>query len=152
MKTVLKTLAILTATSAALVLGTAPAGASKWDDLTDPVQSGCAGDAVTVASYPMTSDDGEHITDLEVRYSPKCETNWVRVYNPYSSGEATVMASIRKTPEQKRFYTYDEDTGDAWTIQLWAPGNTCVLVLAAIIDKDTHQRLAGSEYTEVKVC
>jgi hypothetical protein len=152
MKTAVKTLAILTAVSAAMVLGTAPAGASKWDDGTDPVASGCAADAVTVAAYPMTSDEGEYITDLQVRYSPKCQTNWVRVNNPYSSGETTVMASIRKTPEQGKFYNYSEETGDSWTIQLWAPGSTCILVLAAIIDNDTHQRLAGSEYTEVKVC
>lgn len=152
MKTAVKTLAIVTAVSAAMVLGTAPAGASKWDDGTDPVASGCAADAVTVAAYPMTSDEGAYITDLQVRYSPKCETNWVRVNNPYGSGQATVMASIRKNTEQGRFYNYSTATGDSWTIQLWAPGHTCILVLAAIIDNDTHQRLAGSEYTEVRVC
>src|SRR4051812_35862654 len=42
----------------------------------DPEASGCSADAVTVASYQLPAVQQR----LDLRWSPRCQTNWARMY------------------------------------------------------------------------
>ncbi|MEU2631507.1 MULTISPECIES: DUF2690 domain-containing protein [Kitasatospora] len=128
------------------------ASASVWDDNTDPMIR-CSGDARTIASLPMTPEyGGPVVTHLEVRYSPSCGTNWVRVWNPYATGTHESYLTIRrdqpggggKVTARLREYGYQ------WTYQIWAPG--CIYVSAALVNLTTHRVDAGGFNQEVRVC
>jgi hypothetical protein len=63
----------------------------------DPAATGCASDGYTVASAPVTDPYGR-VGTVELRYSPKCGTNWSRVtMSVATENVATIMAIIERS-------------------------------------------------------
>lgn len=74
----------IAATGTLLGVGAGPANAISCSGAgctyQDPQTSGCSADAVTVASYKLPAVQQR----LELRWSPRCKTNWARMYlDPY---------------------------------------------------------------------
>jgi hypothetical protein len=96
-------------------------------DGTDPAQTPCAADAVTLPGYPkpIMYAAATQVGTYEVRYSPSCGTNWLRVNNWYSSGYASVRMIFGR---DGNYSTITDETanGVMWTPQVYAPGSTCV--------------------------
>lgn len=67
-------------TTAALIAAPAPASAATCSGAgctyQDPQASGCSADAVTVANLKLPYVAQQ----LELRWSPRCQTNWARMY------------------------------------------------------------------------
>lgn len=147
---------ILISTAAALAgvgLATAvgaPASAAPSHHLTDPVGTGCAANTSTIAKFAMTNDQsGMHITDLEVRYSPSCQTNWIRVNNPYPAGVVNVNTVIGLDGSRDLGMGSSSGTGYQWSQQVYAPGRKCVYVTATLADRG---RIVAGGGPPIKVC
>lgn len=127
---------------AAMVLGTAaPAHAELFRD---PLSSGCARDAYTVDAWgAYNSKYGEYQGTVELRYSPKCGTNWVRMSSNTPGNR--VYAGVQAFPAggggpystTSSGAAYDVST--SWTGMVDARGNTCVNTYAYIIDNKTEK-------------
>lgn len=122
----------------AMVLGTAaPAQAEVFRD---PLSSGCARDAYTVDAWGVyNSKYGQYQGTVELRYSPKCGTNWVRMSSNTPGNR--VYAGIQALPagggNTADGAAYDVST--SWSGMVNAPGSTCVNVYAYIVDNKTQQ-------------
>lgn len=70
---------------------------------------------------------------VEVRYSPSCGTNWVRTHNYISAGTSAKTIQRKAAPS---FYENELDTGYGWShsMQVYAPGATCVTVQVSLIN------------------
>lgn len=129
--------AALLAVAGAVVVGAQPAQAYTG---TDPLASGCAGDAYTVAAWGMyNSKYGEYQGTAELRASPSCGTNWVRVTSNVAGNR--VYAAIQSAPgtsgsDSAAAAAFDVST--TWTRMVYAPGHTCVNVYGRIIDNATN--------------
>lgn len=86
----------------------------------DPLQSGCSSDARTI----MTRGAGS--TYYEVRYSPRCGTNWIRF--PRVPNGAEVYAAIRSDSNSTQTFSMTQvgRGGSHWTRMVYAPGSTCI--------------------------
>lgn len=132
----------LSAVASALILTSValatPAQAATGTGLdgTDPAVTGCA-----TGSYPIWSTNlyasgfGTYQGYMEVRYSPRCGTNWIRVYNAYAQ-DGKVWKAISR-PAQGTLPSYsqyevDWGTGWSWGMQVYAPGATHITVQAGI--------------------
>lgn len=131
MKKVLSSLAVLAVGLTATLLSAAPASAQITDGA-DPQASGCSADAYNVASWPAYDYDGAYKAKVELRYSPKCGTNWVRVTQQNAAYQ--MVASIRLDIPNGTYGpgTFARGVGNGyaywWTGMLKAPGSTCVLI------------------------
>jgi hypothetical protein len=82
----MKTAAVLSIvgalTTAGAATGAAAAAIGSPYDYSNPQTTGCAADGQSIASYPIRSTVTNAVVGtLEVRYSPSCDTNWVRANN-----------------------------------------------------------------------
>ncbi|MFD8098182.1 hypothetical protein ACFV24_01475 [Nocardia fluminea] len=112
--------------------------------------TGCTADSTTIATFAMTNDEsGMHITNLEVRHSPKCQTNWVRVNNPYPDGVVKVITSIGLDGSSDLGLGLSTKTGYQWSQQVYAPGQHCVYVAAQLTE---NQRVVAGGDQVIKVC
>ena len=114
----------------AMLMGTGSASAIVTSGQ-DPLAAGCANDAYTASSwnaYETADRGGKFQATVELRYSPRCGTNWVRVnqtglsYRTSAGIRASGGASADGAPA---------DSGVAstwWTGMVSAPGATCVTV------------------------
>jgi hypothetical protein len=68
----------------------------------DPVQAGCSRDAYTVDSSPITFDAtyyqgvpryGTVLGHIDLRYSPRCQTNWARAVLQSAAGIAVASST-----------------------------------------------------------
>ncbi|MFC6355537.1 DUF2690 domain-containing protein [Luethyella okanaganae] len=129
--------ATLLAIAGSLVAGAAPAQAYTG---TDPLASGCAADAYTVASWGMyNSKYGEYQGTAELRASPSCGTNWVRVTSTVPGNR--VYAAIQVVEggyggDSAAAAAFDVST--SWTRMVYAPGHTCVNVYGRIVDNASN--------------
>jgi hypothetical protein len=108
---------------------------------TSPQTTGCAADAVTIGTRPIRSAQAVYGT-MEVRYSPSCQTNWVRAVMTVSDGANTVTKGIRRPSGQPDgqggwlgFYENHETdaaVGSSFGMQVYAPGSTCVTAMAVV--------------------
>jgi len=111
--------------------GAAPAFATSGYgyDGTNPASTPCANDAETLPGYPkdIYSPDGTtEVGTYEIRYSPSCGTNWLRVDNFYPSGTALVRMLFGRDGASGYYLDDETANGDMWTPQVYAPGSTCV--------------------------
>ncbi|WP_354644239.1 DUF2690 domain-containing protein [Kitasatospora camelliae] len=69
--------------AATIALATALSGNANAlaRDGEDPIASGCAADARTVRSVPLTNGSAFTYGTMELRYSPYCRTTWARVWS-----------------------------------------------------------------------
>ncbi len=111
-----------------LVVGVAPASAHPLDH-TNPSTTGCASGSYAIYSKAIKNGAGTTIGMMEVRYSPSCGTNWVRVNNYGYGPVAGKMVSVVGGA-----YDYVGDAYVGWSYgnQLYAPGSTCIIVEGSI--------------------
>lgn len=119
----LLTAAGITVATLALGLTCAPsANASGISyDNTDPVSTGCVSGAYAVSSWNFQDGSGK----AELIYSPQCGTNWVNVYG-YLGGK-NYVAKI-DGPRNTRVIAQISGVNSEHSRQIYAPGNTCVVV------------------------
>ncbi|GAB2742352.1 DUF2690 domain-containing protein [Sinomonas soli] len=125
--------ALLVAVSAGTNLA-APASASPIGYSpgiqSDPQQTGCYKDAVTVKTVPIVDTSTQRKTGIvEVRYSPHCETNWVRA----TSFIKGVVQKQIWTKEPLNGIEVDYGPGTSWSYQVKAPGVDCIGFDVAIV-------------------
>lgn len=119
-------LALVAAGATLLPAGPATAAQHTWD-LTNPANTTCANDARTLAGYPKPIMYGtSQVGTYEIRYSPSCGTNWLRVNNWYPSGAAKVRMIFAREGGSGYRITDETANGAMWTPQLYAPGSTCI--------------------------
>jgi len=137
---------------ATLALGAAPAYAAGTSyDNTDPASTGCASGSSAIKTYPINRlGTSTSVGTLEVRYSPGCVTNWVRVYNTLAGTYASKWMDRDAGPGLAYNQTaaiYDPGVGWSYGDQLYAPG--CIHVNAGIWDLSSGATLiaqSGSKY------
>lgn len=134
-----KRITIGAALVALLVGSTAvPASATSGTgfDNTDPAGGPdyCASGSYPIKTYNLYANgSGPLVGYMEVRYSPSCQTNWVRVYNSGTS-DALSKTYIRRyaqgsLPDSGAITSSDLYPGGwAYGYQVYAPGSTCVQV------------------------
>ncbi|WNV87201.1 DUF2690 domain-containing protein [Umezawaea sp. Da 62-37] len=108
----------------AVLAGAPVAQAGPQHHGTNPATTGCANGSTAIASRPVTDAYGAHVTDVEVRYSASCGTNWIRLYNPVPG--TTAYKSIRA--QGGDWLPVEADGGTVWSysMQVYAPGSTCI--------------------------
>lgn len=105
-----------------------------WCSGQDPMTTGCAADAVTVAALQL--DDGR----LEVRWSPTCKTNWARYqqypYGSFASETPLALAAVQDTGYQQSINWDEADGGSPiqvgtyWTPMIYSPDHLVYAGLA----------------------
>jgi len=106
-------------------------------DGTDPAATGCATGSIVI--YSADAWEGVYNTvegTVEVRYSPSCGTNWVRVYNANASDGVTHKWIERQAQGSLPYFSETETdygTGWAYSMQVYAPGSTCISVGGSIV-------------------
>ncbi|WP_353738942.1 DUF2690 domain-containing protein [Arthrobacter sp.] len=151
MRKLFTSLLALASTIGAIILSANPASALVTDGR-DPQNSGCSSDAYNVASWPLYDNSGIYQANVELRYSPHCGSNWVRVTQ---QNAAYMMISDIRLDKPNGTYTGNGDfargvgNGYAywWTGMVSAPGSTCV-----IVEVSGNTSMARTLYWERKVC
>ena len=82
----------------------------------DPEATGCAADAYTVKAPGGTVSFRTGY--VELRYSPRCGTNWARVIS--TVGSARLMVSIRRTTDGLFYFAVGSGVR-LWTPMVYAP-------------------------------
>jgi len=103
--------------------GTAIAGPADHNQ--DPVARGCASDAYTIAWRNVGG------ATLQLRYSPRCATNWLRVEN-YSGYYYFFVKSDARPNEVVDGSGYAGVPGTHWGRMAYAPGATCIYIMASL--------------------
>lgn len=111
-----------------LAVGLAPASAHPLDN-TDPAATGCSSGSSAIYGKTIYSG-GTAIGLMEVRYSPSCGTNWVRVNNYGYYPRAGKLIYV--APSGAYTYTGDSYVGWSYGLQVYAPGSTCIHVEGTI--------------------
>lgn len=116
-----------------------PASAAPSHEGTDPQNTGCGNDAYTVTRIKIDFRPADSVgaaaviaalpdnsKSYELRYSPSCQTNWIRYNIPSGAGgdfslrgpNTQVGGLVNSSPW--------EYSGNYWTDQVYAPGTSCV--------------------------
>ncbi|MFD6055389.1 DUF2690 domain-containing protein [Agromyces sp. NPDC060279] len=125
--------------AAALALGSAmPAQANPAYRGKDPQSSGCSAGSYTVKSWGLyNSKYGQYQGTAELRYSPKCGTNWIRVTSNVAGnevrGEIITNYGASGAYRQGSGIVINRVRTD-WSTMIEAPGSACVYVSASITD------------------
>lgn len=93
----------------------------------DPAATGCSADGTTLLSKKILNASGQIIGEIDLRWSPTCQTNWARVVS--SIGSVPIGASVeREAGADGPFAEECEPTCDtfvtatsAFTDMVWAP-------------------------------
>ncbi|SER24695.1 Protein of unknown function [Lentzea xinjiangensis] len=93
----------------------------------DPVAAGCAG-STTVADTAAMFTSGT----AELRWSPACRTNWVRISN-YSGGDSALRITVWTSSDRVGFVA-PGTPGNHWGNMVYAPG--CARGEVAYVDRD----------------
>ncbi|WP_409201793.1 DUF2690 domain-containing protein [Microbacterium testaceum] len=97
---------------------------------TDPSSTGCNANASLISTRSLETQTGVSGQRVEVYYSHSCQTNWIRVTgNP--AGGATVK-NIRTQNGVALPTEVDYGTGSSYSMQVYAPGSTCIEYQAAL--------------------
>lgn len=118
-----------------LAVGTAPAANAAS---TDPLSSGCSNGATTIWSQTYLG-----YGRVEVRYSPSCGTNWVRISQatgrPAEAGIFSAPSGWKYTP------SYQQSPESFWTPMVSAPGSTCVTFFANFVNANGQRLSTGNK-------
>jgi hypothetical protein len=121
----------------------APASAAAYDPYTDtnPNTSGCGNGAYTIATRNIGSPQA-YFGTMEVRYSPSCQTNWVRANIVGSDSTIRVVKIIKRPSSQPDgqggwlgyYENFESDfgAGSTFGMQVFAPGSTCIFAGVAV--------------------
>ena len=118
----LAALAAAAAATGALALG--GAGTAQAYPSGDPLSSGCASDARPVWSAGVGG------ATVEVRYSARCGTNWVRITG--AGGRASEARIYSNYSNWQYTLSYANSPNQHWTPMVYAPGSTCVTFEAVV--------------------
>lgn len=135
----------------ALTVSTAQAATGFGLDGSDPAATGCATGSYPIGGRDLHAGNGQLVAHLEVRYSPKCGTNWVRMYN-YTSVGASLKSIQRKSSPSYWETEYDPVSGWSYSMQVYAPGSTCVFVGGALVGKPGSGVGIIAQTPELKFC
>jgi hypothetical protein len=105
----------------------------------DPVQAGCSAGTTIADTAPMFTSG-----TAELRWSPTCKTNWVRVVN-YAGGQSALRITVW-TGSDRVGFPAPGTPGTHWGNMVHAPG--CARGEVAYVDRDgSHHtaRLASSD-------
>ena len=120
---------VLASVAAALMVAAPAAQAAPYDG-TDPIATGCANGAITIGTRPIKSPQATFGT-MEVRYSPSCQTNWIRANLNNSYENVTVTKWIDRPAQGNLAQAGSVDTDlaavSSYGKQVYAPGATCVV-------------------------
>jgi hypothetical protein len=108
----------------------------------DPAATGCSADATTLLSKKILNSSGQSIGEIDLRWSPTCQTNWARVVS--SIGSVPLGASVeREAGVDGPFAEECEPTCDtfvtatsAFTDMVWAP-DVAAAATGGIIQNNT---------------
>ena len=129
----------------------ANAASGRGLDGTDPASTGCANGSVSIDYQNLyIHGNGPWIGAVDVRYSPSCGTNWIRVYNASGVYDGHSDKYILR-PQQGGlpvFKQLEVDPGAGalgWTygMQTYAPGTTTICYQGGI---STSAWTAHSQY------
>jgi hypothetical protein len=132
--------------------GIAPAYATSGTgyDGTDPASTGCANGSTLIYSQDLhINGNGAKVGVMEVRYSPTCGTNWVRVQNLGTTDAVSKKYILREAQGSlPRFEQGIPDTYVGWSYgnQVYAPGATCIWVQGGLV---TGAWTAWSDYRQL---
>lgn len=122
---VLRLTAATAVATLALVFGTATAASASSPG--DPQATGCANGASTIWQHTWLG-----YGTVEVRYSPNCGTNWVRVSGatgrPSEAGIYSGASGWVYSP------SYFSSPSQYWTWMVSAPGTACITFYAKLVD------------------
>jgi predicted small secreted protein len=145
---------IATVLAFSAAVGTAHAMAS-YDPYTgtNPHTTGCAADAITIATRTVSSPQAYYGT-MDVRYSPTCGTNWVRANIAGNSTTIEVVKIIKRYSSQPDghggwlgYYSNHETdigAGSSFGMQVYAPGATCIEAGVAVYYNGTLAAYTGT--------
>lgn len=99
-------------------------GGSHYYDGKDPRTDGCnaVGSASQIATRPIRNrETGQDVASIQIFYSTKCGTNWIRVTgNPYGGATTKNISSSLGGWSSERDLGY----GASHSMMVYAPGNT----------------------------
>jgi len=132
--------------------GAGPASATSGTgyDGTSPATTGCATGSYVIYSRNLyIGGSGAYVGAMEVRYSPACGTNWVRVYNQ-STTDGVSQKYVERRAGNGLPYAQSgvNDAGLGWSYgnQIYASGSTCIWVQGGIV---TGAWTAWSPYVQI---
>ncbi|CAM3463670.1 DUF2690 domain-containing protein [Tsukamurella hominis] len=103
----------------AAVTTAATAGPANAVTSGDPLATGCANGAQTIWSSNYLG-----VGTVEVRYSPSCGTNWVRVTG--ATNRASEAGITSPASGWQWSPSYGRSPSSYWTPMVYAPGSTCI--------------------------
>lgn len=121
--------------------GTSPAFATSGTgyDGTDPASTGCATGSVDIKDVNLYIGGTSTLVGyMQVRYSPSCGTNWVRVYN-IGTSDAVSKTFVQRPaqgslPDSGPIGSADAYPGGwAYGPQVYATGSTCIYAQAGLV-------------------
>jgi hypothetical protein len=121
-RTVFALLATLTFGAALAVPEAALAGSEHHG--TDPSATGCNQNAFLVTTRGIETELGQVVSYVDVYYSRSCTTNWIRVRGNPAGGNTEKDLRADGRPALPR--ETDPGTGASYTMQVYAPGSTCI--------------------------
>lgn len=105
----------------------------------DPVAAGCSAGSTIADTTPMYTGG-----TAELRWSPTCKTNWVRISN-YSGGNSGLRITVWSSSHRVGFIA-PRTPGNHWGNMVYAPGCARGEVLYVDSGNDHHTaRLASSD-------
>lgn len=130
----------------------------------NPASTNCLDDAKTIYQWEAKTDVGEALGNLELRYSPKCHSNWARFsrYNGIGSQVGDALAGARaygrpwiwrqgvanslrgvvgSAGQETPLETFTEPVTN-WTTMVTADGTTCSSV--QFMQRENHHAGGGS--------
>lgn len=110
-------LAMAGAAAGALTVGAA--GTAQAAPSGDPLSTGCANGAQTIWENTYFGSG-----KVEVRYSPSCGTNWVKVTN--AAGRQSEAGIASQASGWQWSPSYGNSPNAYWTPMVYAPGSACV--------------------------
>ncbi|HWO61383.1 MAG TPA: DUF2690 domain-containing protein [Umezawaea sp.] len=111
------------------VAGAGGASAAPWHYGTDPAGTGCNSNAAQIASRNISTPAGN--VTVQVFYSYSCSTNWIRVTGNPGGGWTDKWISADGGAE---LYETDYGYGSSYSMQVYAPGATCVNFRVQLVD------------------
>ncbi|MFI9006461.1 DUF2690 domain-containing protein [Actinosynnema sp. NPDC053489] len=93
----------------------------------DPMVTRCASDAYTVTTQPITNGGGGVVGQVQLRYSPRCGTNWARAVSYI--GSAYLQADVASPSD---YVWFTATSTSIYTDMVYAPNGTCARASASI--------------------